>query len=100
MSDTPGSRILYHYTDNAGLVGILDKGVLWFSDPRLLNDAQELKIAIEVGDFTIHECVNENRQIWKDAGISESRFDHFVTTVRSIIRHNSHGFEVMSPPTP
>lgn len=36
---------LYHYTDEAGLLGILRSGRLWATDIRYLNDAEELVYA-------------------------------------------------------
>lgn len=34
--------ILYHYTDAAGIVGIVEKGELWASDALFVNDSTEL----------------------------------------------------------
>jgi hypothetical protein len=34
---------LYHYTDAAGLIGIVERQVLWATDAEFLNDAQELR---------------------------------------------------------
>lgn len=41
-SDIPKDT-LYHYTTLSGLLGIVDKGVLWASDIRYMNDSAELK---------------------------------------------------------
>ena len=38
----PGT--LYHYTGSAGIIGILQKGQLWASDYRHLNDRKEYRI--------------------------------------------------------
>src|SRR5687768_10197869 len=35
-------RILYHYTDAAGLIGMLESGLVWGTDYRFLNDKSEL----------------------------------------------------------
>ena len=35
--------VLYHYTNSAGLKGILETGSLWSTDADFLNDAQELQ---------------------------------------------------------
>jgi hypothetical protein len=37
--------LLYHYTNGAGLVGILGDKVLWATDLRFLNDGEELRFA-------------------------------------------------------
>jgi Protein of unknown function (DUF2971) len=42
MTPNKPSR-LYHYTDVAGLIGILEHQVLWATDAEFLNDAQELQ---------------------------------------------------------
>jgi len=39
-------RVIYHYTSADGLFGILDKGAVWASDTRFMNDSEELKMAI------------------------------------------------------
>jgi Protein of unknown function (DUF2971) len=44
--------MIYHYTNDAGLKGIIESGKLWFSDIFGLNDPSEfrhgLKVAIDV----------------------------------------------------
>jgi hypothetical protein len=49
--------ILYHYTDAAGFIGILDNGELWASNAAFLNDSTELIYAQEV----IKEVLDEFR---------------------------------------
>src|SRR5262245_23729542 len=39
---------IFHYTDAAGLVGILSTEMLFASDPRFLNDASEVSIIREL----------------------------------------------------
>lgn len=34
-------ELIYHYTNASGLLGILDKGCLWCTHIRYLNDSQE-----------------------------------------------------------
>ena len=45
------SPILYHYTNDAGLAGIIESGKLWFSDIFALNDPSELRhgLGIAIG---------------------------------------------------
>ncbi len=38
-------ELVYHYTDAAGLLGIISSGKLWATDIEFLNDAQELTYA-------------------------------------------------------
>src|SRR6266436_1255367 len=37
------SPVLYHYTNDTGLAGIIESGKLWFSDIFALNDPSELR---------------------------------------------------------
>lgn len=39
-------RVIYHYTSGDGLLGIIDKGAVWASDTRFMNDSEELEMAI------------------------------------------------------
>jgi hypothetical protein len=53
-SDTPNETI-YHYTTFSGLLGIVERGALWASDIRYMNDSAELNhmvalIREEVGE--------------------------------------------------
>jgi hypothetical protein len=41
------SEPLYHYTDAAGLKGIIDKQEIWFTGHRYLNDPSELTFGID-----------------------------------------------------
>jgi Protein of unknown function (DUF2971) len=40
--------VLYHYTDDAGLAGIIKSGRLWFSDIFALNDPSELRHGLSI----------------------------------------------------
>jgi len=42
LDETPAPPILYHYTSEAGLKGILDSGKLWLTDIFSLNDPSEM----------------------------------------------------------
>jgi hypothetical protein len=46
-SDIP-QETLYHYTTFAGLMGIVEKGVLWASDIRYMNDSAEMKHTVDL----------------------------------------------------
>lgn len=47
-STQPARTPLYHYTDGNGLLGILNKGQLWFSHIKYLNDAAEYSYALDL----------------------------------------------------
>jgi hypothetical protein len=46
--DSPPS-ILYHYTDQSGLLGILQSGTLWATKVQYMNDATEFGISVTLG---------------------------------------------------
>ena len=56
--------ILYHYTDAKGLEGIITKKVIWASDYRFLNDANELNYGLMIssrnGEHTTAEWVMQS----------------------------------------
>jgi hypothetical protein len=67
MSDLPDT--VFHYTTAAGLLGILRDSVLWATDLRFLNDAQE---AVFARDLFLPAL----RDISNPAASSEHPFHH------------------------
>lgn len=47
LDEEPTPSLLYHYTDGAGLRGILESGKLWFTDIFNLNDPTELRHGLQ-----------------------------------------------------
>ena len=50
---TPTSElpeVIYHYTTQAGLLGIIGNGEIWASDLRYLNDSAEYHHALKLID--------------------------------------------------
>src|SRR5271166_4085665 len=45
--------LLYHYTNDAGLAGIIESGQLWFSDIFALNDPSELRHGLSIAIRTL-----------------------------------------------
>ena len=56
MSERPKS--LFHYTTAAGLLGILRESVLWATEARFLNDAQEAVYARDLFVSALHDIEN------------------------------------------
>jgi hypothetical protein len=56
MSERPKS--LFHYTTAAGLLGILRESVLWATEARFLNDAQEAVYARDLLVSALHDIEN------------------------------------------
>lgn len=48
MGHKAPSKVIYHYTNRAGLIGILGTDTIWATDVEFLNDAQELEYARHV----------------------------------------------------
>ena len=46
--NSTSTQIIYHYTDPAGLIGIVSDGQLWVTDIRYLNDSSELLYALDI----------------------------------------------------
>jgi hypothetical protein len=46
------SRLLYHYTDPTGMLGILQGQTIWATDAQYLNDTHEVQLAAKrIGDL-------------------------------------------------
>jgi len=55
----PIPRMLYHYTNSAGLLGILNSGTIWASDLAYLNDASEMQYAVTMVSDIYDEVIEE-----------------------------------------
>jgi hypothetical protein len=51
----PLPDVVYHYTDTAGLLGIVRSGVLWATDYRFLNDSSELSYIFRLAAEVVRE---------------------------------------------
>src|SRR6266446_2759653 len=56
-SNYPGE--LWHYTDAAGINGILQEGQLWLSDAAFLNDRSELSRAVDAAEEVLEEIISD-----------------------------------------
>jgi Protein of unknown function (DUF2971) len=67
--------VLYHYTNNAGLAGIIESGRLWFSDIFALNDPSELRHGLGIAiDLLKSRATDARPEITTFASMLE-RFD-------------------------
>lgn len=57
-SDAQRPASLFHYTNASGLLGILNDSLIWASDLRFLNDAQEMTYALDLFKHSLDEMVN------------------------------------------
>jgi hypothetical protein len=67
--------VLYHYTNDAGLAGIMESGQLWFSDIFALNDPSELRHGLGIAiDLLKSRATHARPEIATFASMLE-RFD-------------------------
>lgn len=52
-SNKPSERYVYHYTNLAGLRGIIDSNTLWASDYRYLNDRTEFAFGLDILEMCV-----------------------------------------------
>jgi hypothetical protein len=48
VENRPAPSMVYHYTNDAGLKGIIENGTLWFSDIFDQNDPSELRHGLSI----------------------------------------------------
>jgi hypothetical protein len=58
---TPPPPMIYHYTNDAGLQGIIESGKLWFSDIFGLNDPSELRHGLKVAIGVLKSRITDER---------------------------------------
>ncbi len=78
MSETPSVE-LFHYTDSAGLKGILDSGALWASSAAQLNDGSEWQYADELAEDVFAQNVRAAPRLldeWRRRASNEKRHSH------------------------
>jgi hypothetical protein len=68
----PG-RLLWHYTDFAGLNGIVN-GTMWASNLRFLNDTQEFRYAVEIAMKVLSEELRNDGDHFKSMLASLRKF--------------------------
>lgn len=54
-------EVLYHYTTQAGLLGILTSGTIWASQVQFLNDSTEFRIGLEIATEQLHAMARLSR---------------------------------------
>lgn len=54
--------ILYHYTDSAGLIGLLSSSYIFATDSRFLNDSMESKIGLEMAESVVRDMATQTKE--------------------------------------
>lgn len=76
---------LYHYTGQSGLLGILDDGALRCSDAHFLNDAREVRYAVDLAARRVEEFAEDfepRDPAYNDEGVL---FDSLVRGARGLL---------------
>jgi Protein of unknown function (DUF2971) len=60
----PDPEIVYHYTSQKGLLGIIQQKVLWVSSIRHLNDAAEASFAVELMREQLKPLPEDDPSLW------------------------------------
>jgi hypothetical protein len=63
--------LLYHYTSQRGLLGILNTGEIWATDMRYLNDSSEFRVACDCAVQIIHERVRREKDPERKEALEE-----------------------------
>jgi hypothetical protein len=69
-------EVIYHYTDDRGLRGILEFGKIWLTDIFSLNDPSELSHSYEVAAEILEKLIDKTDP---DSREFCERFSHFLT---------------------
>jgi hypothetical protein len=62
-------EILYHYTDQDGLLGIMEKDQLWATKMQYMNDATEFGASLDLARERLQSLLDEK---WEDASARSS----------------------------
>lgn len=69
-------NLLYHFTDAAGLKGIVQSGSLWFSDVRYLNDMSEVSHGVGVVSEIVKKKIKRSSNIGQIQQMLEQVVDY------------------------
>lgn len=73
--------VLYHYTSNVGLLGMIASQEFWFTEIRFLNDSREFRLACDALVKGIQRYAGTYRQQWLDRGCSGAEFESMVANM-------------------
>lgn len=76
LDEAPLPPTVFHYTDTAGLLGILESGQLWATDYRFLNDSSEIAYSYRLAAEVAAEFAGRRSEL------AASFVDHIATVGR------------------
>jgi Protein of unknown function (DUF2971) len=89
LDSTPPPAIIYHYTDDAGLKGILETGKVWLSDIFSLNDPSELSHGFSIFAETLKTSAASGPP---EARLFANSMDRFLERLRDTAQYFSCSF--------
>lgn len=89
VESTPPPAIIYHYTDDAGLRGILESGKIWLSDIFSLNDPSELSHGFSILVETLKASASSGPP---EAKLFANSMDRFQVRIRDTAQYFSCSF--------
>ncbi|UZJ46175.1 DUF2971 domain-containing protein [Marinimicrobium sp. C6131] len=79
LNSNPIPTELFHYTSQAGLIGIIETNSIWASKIHYLNDSTEFELALNL----VKEVLNEKRKKVRTTP-SRKKIDCFLENIKSI----------------
>ena len=77
-------KLLYHYTDQTGLDGILSSGCMWATHFKFLNDSSEREHGFSVFSKAIDDIYTDPINT---LGISRINLDNFRSALKQTLRN-------------
>lgn len=68
MMDVPAPPSLFHYTSAQGLIGVLEKNTLWFSNSMFLNDGSESFWGISIFETILDKFLEDHDSDAREVG--------------------------------
>jgi hypothetical protein len=90
------TETLFHYTDAAGVVGILRSGKLWATDSRFLNDAQESDYGLDYLASAVLAAPNPPKEVshWAHKPGGSEHFARYLESVAYEFKSGEFGVYV------
>ena len=84
LISSPTSGRVFHYTDNSGIMGIINSKTIWATEARYLNDTKEIELA---KDYVKLHASNLRNNIWSNQFSSDEKelleeLEHHATVTR------------------
>jgi hypothetical protein len=85
LNAVPAPELIFHYTNDIGLHGVLTSGKIWLTDVAHLNDPSELQYGIEVAFEELKTATSNRVELLKDFAIE---FEEVLKSIATSISRN------------